>query len=85
MKRENTLDTLTEADATDGEVGINASTLAPDHDAGVLLDTLLVTFDDACVDANGITDLELDDIGLELLFFDGGDDAHDRNGGRKLV
>lgn len=85
MKGKHALDTLAEADATHGEVGIDAGALAADDDTCVLLDTLLVTFDDACVNADGITHLERDEVGFELLFFDGGDDAHVRNGGRKVV
>ena len=85
MKGKYTLCTFTKADATNGEVGIDARALAADDDACVLLDTLLVTLDDACVNADGVTHLEGDEVGLELLFFDGGDDAHVRNGVRKVV
>lgn len=71
------LHTLTEADATDSEVSIDAGTLATDHDACILLNSFLVTLDDARVDADGIPDLKRCDVGFELFFFDSGDDAHD--------
>jgi hypothetical protein len=84
MKGEYTLYTLSEADATDREVGVNARSLATDDNAGILLDALLVTFDDTRVNADGITHLKGDEVGLKLLFFDGGDDAHVCIGGRKV-
>ena len=77
MDGKHSLDTLTEADATDGEIGIDTGTLATYHDACILLNSFLVTLDDACVDADGIPDLKRCDVGFELFFFDGGDDAHD--------
>ena len=84
MKGEHTLYALSETDATDRKVGVNARTLATNDNAGILLDALLVTFDDTRVNADGITHLKGDEVGLELLFFDGGDDAHVCIGGRKL-
>jgi hypothetical protein len=37
------------------------------------------------VDADGIAYLKRDEVGLKLFFFDGGDDAHVRNIGRKVI
>jgi len=84
MDGKHPFDTLPEADATDSEVGIDTGTLATNHDACILLNSFLVTLDDACVDADGIPHLKLYEVGFELFFFDGGDDAHDGKNGRKL-
>lgn len=62
VKREHPLDTLAVGNAADGEIGIQSKTLATDHDAGINLDTLFVAFDNACVNFDGVTDLEVSDI-----------------------
>ena len=78
MKREHTLDTLSKADTTDGKIGIDPRSLPTDHDAGIFLDTLLVTLDNPGMNTDGITHLKGYEVGFELLFFDGGDNAHVR-------
>src|SRR4051812_1576513 len=53
VDREYALDALAVRDAADGEGLIQQRTLAADDDARKDLDTLLVAFDDAGVDAHG--------------------------------
>lgn len=85
VNREHTLYSLAKADTADGEIRIDSRAFAADDDPGVLLDTLFVTFNNAGMNANGIAYLKLDEVGLKLFFFDGGDDAHVRNIGRKVI
>jgi hypothetical protein len=84
VNREDPLHTLAEADAADGEIRIDTSAFSADHDPRILLDTFFVTLDHACVDTDGIAHVERDDLGFELLFFDGINDAHDWKCGRNL-
>lgn len=72
----NTFDALTVRNTAHGEVRIDASTFASDHDAGVDLDTLFITFDNAGVDFDGVADLKFFETGFELLAFNLINDAH---------
>src|SRR5207302_11495662 len=64
--------------AADGKRFIQAASFAADHDPGENLDPLLISFDDASMDADAVADLEIRTVAFQLLFFDRVDDAvHD--------
>lgn len=70
VDRENAFYTLTVGNAADGKVFVDTSALAANHNAGINLDTLLVAFNNASVDFDGVTHIEGLEVGLELLGFD---------------
>jgi hypothetical protein len=69
VDRENPLYTLAVGYTTNGEVLVDASALAANHNAGINLNALLVAFDNAGVDFDCVTDIEWLEVGLELFGF----------------
>lgn len=76
VDRENALDTLAVGNTANGEIFIDPRPLPANHDTGINLDALLVAFNDAGVDLDGVSDIERVDVGFELFFFYGADDVH---------
>jgi hypothetical protein len=70
MHGENALDAFAVGDTADGEALGDATALAADHDASEDLDTFLVAFAHFGVHAHAVADLELHEVGLELVFGD---------------
>lgn len=78
---EHTLDAFTVGDLADREGLVQTSTFMGDDDAGEDLDTLLVAFDNSCVDFDAVTHFEGSDFLLELFGINFGDDvAHNVRG-----
>ena len=71
-----TFNALAVRNTADSEVFVDPGALAPNHDAGVNLDTLLVTLNNASVDFDRVSDVEGGCVGLELFGFDFLNDSH---------
>jgi len=71
MQRINALDAFIIHDAADGKRLVDSAALAHDDGAGKHLDALLVAFNDARVNIDGIADVELRNILLEMRCLDG--------------
>lgn len=76
VEREDAFDALAIRDFADGVSGVEAGAFAGDDEAGVDLDTLFVTFDDAAVHFDGVSHTEFWDVRFELLLFEFGNDIH---------
>lgn len=76
VKRENTFDAFAVGDLADGVSGVEAGTFAGNDETGVDLNPLLVTFDNAAMDFDGISHTELRNVRFELLLFEFGNDVH---------
>lgn len=70
VDREDALDALAVGDFADGEGGVDGRSVACDDEAGEDLDTFLATFDNAAMDLDGVSDVEISDVWLELLLLD---------------
>jgi hypothetical protein len=70
MQRKDTLDPLAVGNTANGEVRVDAGPLSANHNTRVDLDPLLVAFDDAGVDFDGVADGETTGFRLELFGFD---------------
>ena len=74
---EDTLYSSAVGDLTDGEAAVEAVAIAlSDDDALEKLDPLFVPFFNFGVDLDGISDVEVGSVLLELLLFDLGDEVH---------
>lgn len=76
VQGEDALDAFSIRDFADGISGVEAGSFAGDDETGVNLDPFLVTFDNAAVDFDGVSDTELWDVRFELLLFEFGDGVH---------
>src|SRR4030095_10320352 len=79
MHRKHALDAFAVRNPANGKRFIQPAALPADHDPGENLNTLLVAFHHSSMDSDGIADAKLRQLGFELFFLDGVDDAvHDR-------
>ena len=76
VEREDAFDAFAIRDFADGVSGVEAGAFAGDDEAGVDLNTLFVTFDNAAVHFDGVSHTEFWDVRFELLLFEFGNDVH---------
>jgi len=78
VQRENALDTLAVGDSAHGECFIKSATFAANHYASEYLDSFLVPFHNASVNAHAVADGKLRRVASLLFFLDGIDNLiHD--------
>jgi hypothetical protein len=76
VQRENPFHTFAIGHAADGEIRIQSRAFAANHDPGINLDALFVTFDDPGVYADGVPDLKGWGFFFKLFGFDFFEQVH---------
>jgi hypothetical protein len=76
VEREYTLDAFTVGNLANGECGVHSGAAAGDDDPSEELDTLFATFHNAAVHLDGVADIEISDVLLQLLLLDLLNDMH---------
>src|SRR5215472_4465821 len=74
MKREYPLDAFPVGNSAHSERFVKSATLTANHHSGEYLNSLLVTFHNACMHPDAVSDLQGVGVGFLLLLLDGLDD-----------
>src|ERR1700682_51166 len=70
MERKHTLDAFAVGNAADGKGFVEPASFSANNDSGKNLDSFLVAFDDAGVEAHAVANFKFRDVGLDLFLFD---------------